>query len=355
MDEVYKEFLKPEIPYVGAPDSIKVLPGKDRLALRFELKDPSTTNILIYWNNRNDSTRANVNMVKPIEIVEVEIKNLLENAYSFDLIAHDSKGNSSIIKSVVGKVYGSKYATSLLDTPVKGAYINDKNTDLVDVSWGTPDETALGMDIIYTNESGDEIELYASAWNSQSGQAVKVTQLENHKSGTNLMYRTLFLPDPLAIDTFYTEFSSVRVKGVAVEHNRSAWTAEGLNDGNRPPSNMLDGKYGSSGETVWHMIKTPASYPKNAIIDMKQVNTISGFYLMQRWNLDGAVNLIELKISMNGETWKTLGEFNMASIRDKQYIELPEDVECQYFEIIVKSDHKGGGSTAIAELGTFRR
>lgn len=346
MDEVYKEFMVPEIVYVGKADSLKALPGDKRLALSFELRDPSITNISIYWNNNSDSTKVDVTMEEAIEYMNVEIKNLNEGTYSFDVITHNNLGHSSIKSQVVGQVYGEKYASSLLDTPVKGAYINEDDHTLVDIDWGNPDEMALGMELYYTNASGEEVYIYSPATDN-----MPITILENHKEGTNFRYRTLFKPDPLAIDTFHTEYKSVRVKGIAVEYDRSAWTSSGAEDGNRPPQNMLDGNKNS----VWHMSKAPQKYPHSALMDMKQVNTISGFYLMQRDNLDGAVRVIELRISLDGQTWKTLGEFNLKSERGKQYMELVNDVECQFVELIAKSDYKGGHSTAIAEFGAYKR
>ncbi|MFV0418946.1 MAG: DUF4998 domain-containing protein [Dysgonomonas sp.] len=348
MDEVYKEFLKPEIIYVGKADSLKVFPGNGRLIINFELTDPSITHATFYWNNKSDSAKMNISMEKTKEIIDVEIENLSEGTYSFDAFTYNEKGNSSIKATVVGRVYGEKFADALLDTPVKGAYVNDKDHTKVDVDWGNPDATALGMEIIYTNSSDEEVFLYAPITPNMPS-----TVLSNHKENTNFRYRTLFLPEENAIDTFYTSYKSARVKGVATEYNRSLWTATGDYDkGNpRPPQNMLDGNIGS----VWHMDKTPGKYPHIATIDMKQMNVLSGFYFYQRRPLDGAVNLIEIKISTDGETWKTLGEFNLASKEDKLYVELTNDVECRYFQIIVKSDHKGGSATAVGELGAYRR
>lgn len=352
MDEVYKEFVKPEIIYVGAADSLKIFPGKGRLIISFQLTDPSVTNATFYWNNKSDSLNMDVKMENVREIIDAEIKDLPEGTYSFDIVTHDDRGNSSIKATVVGSVYGEKFSAALLDTPVKGAYVNEKDHTKVDVDWGNPDVTALGMEVIYTNSSDEEVFLYSPVVTN-----MPPTVLSDHKEGTNFRYRTLFLPEEGAIDTFYTDYKSVRVKGVAVEYDRSLWTATGDNDNNRPPMNLLDGLDGRDGrsETVWHMSKGPGKYPHSAFFDMKQINVISGFYFIQRQNLDGAVNLIELKISSDGENWKTLGEFNLASKKEKQYVELVSDVECQYFELIVKSDHKGGGSTALAELGTYKR
>lgn len=347
MDEVYKEFIKPEIIYVGAADSLKVFPGNGRLIINFELTDPSITRATFYWNNKSDSMKINISMEKTREIIDAEIKDLAEGTYSFDVITYDEKGNSSIKATVVGNVYGEKFASSLLDTPVKGAYVNDADQTQVDVDWGNPDATAIGMEILYINSSDEELFKYTPVVAGMPS-----TILSDHKSGTNFRYRTLFLPEENAIDTFYTDYRSTRVKGVASEYNRSLWTATGEYDkGNpRPPQNLLDGKV----NTVWHMDKN-LKYPHIATIDMKQLNTLSGFYFYQREPLDGAVNLIEIKTSKDGAVWKTLGEFNLASKTGKQYIELNDDVECQYIEVIVKSDHKGGSNTALAEFGAYRR
>lgn len=345
MDEEYKEFLKPETIYVGTADSLKIFPGNGRLIINFELTDPSITKTVFYWNNKSDSMEMDISMEKTKEIINTKIENLTEGTYSFNVITYDSKGNSSITKTVVGRVYGDKYASSLLDTPIKGAYVNDKDPTKVDINWGNPDDSAIGMEIFYTNSSDEEVFLYCPV-------QYKDTILVDRKESTNLRYRTLFLPEENAIDTFYTEFKPSRIKGSAVEYDRSKWTATGEYDkGNpRPPQNLFDGKVG----TVWHMDKN-LKYPHKASIDLKQLNIISGFYFYQREPLDGAVNLIEIKTSSDGNTWKTLGEFNLANKLGKQYLELNDDVECQYIELIIKSDYKGGSATALGEMGAYRR
>ena len=61
-------------------------------------------------------------------------------------------------------------------------------------------------------------------------------------------------------------------------------------------------------------------------------------------------------MSEDGIKWTSVGEFMMnKESNQKQYFDLTLDVECRFFEFIVKSDYSNGPSTGLAELGAYYR
>lgn len=347
MDATYKDFIKDgEIIYAGIADSVKFYAGRNRAKLSFYILDPTVANAKIYWNNQADSVELNVDPSSHPDPYLVEIPNMKEGTYSFDFYTFSGNGNSSMRVNAVGRVYGDQYEKVLLNTPMKGAYGQEDNPENFEIQWGTPDVSAIGSEIIYTNKEGDKDTIFAPS-------SDKTTMIEGYKAGTNFSFRTLFLPEELAIDTFYTQSKEAKVRGVAVEYNRATWIAYGedYDKGNsRPPANSIDGKI----STVWHMDKSKG-YPHNMMVNTGAPLRISGFTFIQRQPLDGAINQIEMRVSDDGENWTTVGEFFLQNITNNQFVDLEEDVTCQYFELIVKSDYKGGQFTALAEIGAYSR
>jgi hypothetical protein len=347
MDATYKEFIRDgEIIYVGTADSVKIFPGRNRLKLSFLISDPTVTEVMILWNNKTDSLVIPVQRVHQADTVITELTGLNEGSYSFDIITFDDENHSSVEVNAVGSVYGENYANSLLDTPVKGAYVNEDDETCVDINWGAADETAFGSEVIYTDSSNGVHKLFIPSGES-------LTVLTDYLQGSSFQYRTLYLPEEMAIDTFCTAYKTATVKGVALDYSKAGWVASGTDydTGNvRPPKNAIDNNV----NTVWHMSKT-TSYPHIMSVDMGEINILSGFSFIQRLPLNSPLKVAEMKISTDGVVWSTLGEFTLESVTTIQYIDLSIDVACRYFMLIAKSDYGNGSFTALAEVGAFRR
>lgn len=354
MNDISKEFLTAETRYAGSPDTIKVLAGKERIVLRFRLTDASVSKISVFWNNKSDSLILPVVMDVSPKLFNVEIPGLYQGSYSFEIITQDDKGNKSIVSRATGKVYGDTYKASLLNTPLK-AYLTDVvNPAKVEAVWGSPDLTALGMEFLYTNTSDVEVTQFVDVPKAENEVFEPKMQLEDYKTGTKLKYRTFYLPEKTAVDTFVTNYAEVNVKGFAVAYDRFGWIIEASYDtGNpRPPQNLLDGVL----STVWHMDKTPGKYPHSAIVDMGDVYDISGFYVQQRSPITTPAKAIAFRVSMDKVKWTSVGEFTMSNTTTAiQYFDLMLETKARYFELIVKSDYNNGGSTALAELGAYKR
>lgn len=347
MDETYREFWQDgEIVYAGVVENLRFHPGRNRARISFMVKDPSVVSVRIYWNNKSNFVDAEVDPVRNQGPYYVDLPDLKETTYSFEIYSYNKAQAESMAINLIGRVYGDEYEKTLLITPMKGAYEIEGAPDNFEINWGVADASAIGSELTYTDRNGEARSLYIDA-------AAKRTLVEGYETGSAFSYRTVFMPDTLSIDKFYSDYKECKVRGIAKEYDRSGWRAYGddYDKGNvRPPSNTIDGK----SNTVWHMDKSHG-YPHMMYVDMGVRQRISGFVFLQRLPLDGALNQVEILVSDDGEEWTSTGDYFLENSTAYQFIDIKEEVEARYFQLKAKSDYKGAKFTALAEVGAYRR
>ncbi len=353
MNDVSKKFLTEEIRYAGSPDTIKVLSGNERVKLHFRITDATVSSMSIYWNNRSSVLNLPVKMDVCPKAFEIEIPNLPEGSYSFEIVTKDTLGNNSIVSRAVGKVYGPEYYKYLLNTPLKAYRTDQAVASKIEAAWGTPDLTALGMEFIYTNTADKEVKQFVEIPRQENQVFNPKMQLNDYKTGTPIKYRTYYLPEKTAVDTFITAYKEIKVKGVAINYDRILWTVSGDYDKTttRMPQNLLDG----DAQTIWHASKVPGKYPHSVIIDMGEPLLISGFYVQQRPQSPVA-KTIAFRISNDGVNWTAVGEYTLPNTTSTIHqCDLQMDVTARYFELILKADYNNSTATGMAEVGTYIR
>lgn len=197
----FKKYTKDgEIIYTGRVDSVKIRSGLNRVLVQgLFISDRKVTLCKIYWNSRQDSLIVPVVRANAVDTLNKFVSNLNEGSYNFEIITYDALGHPSIpvVKSGI-KVYGSNYAASLVNMPISDVSLDNTTAT---ITWGGLDKTsgALYMDILYTNTSG--VSSRAKRLNNSA-----TATISNYKYRTTFDYRTVYLPDSLAIDTFYTAY-----------------------------------------------------------------------------------------------------------------------------------------------------
>lgn len=205
MDDYKEKYLSAgSITYAGKVDSVKAHPGDGRIMLSgLLIADPKITELRIYWNNRADSfvlpiTRsAGIDTVRPILKLEEGVKTFTINTF-------DKLGNRSVDVTITGRVYGEVYKSLLLNRTIKDGL---NAGDSVTIDWNVLDAStgALGCELKYTDNGNALKTIFVKRTDTR-------TVLNNYKLGSKFNYRTVFLPDTLAIDTFYSKFQEVAVK-----------------------------------------------------------------------------------------------------------------------------------------------
>lgn len=201
----YKKYTENgEIIYLTKVDSVKVFSGNKRIMFSWVTSDPRIVKYKIYWNLDADSLEVKVgsptNNSAP-DTMKVNINNLEEDKYEFNIVSFDVDNNHSVKSFVDGEVYGDNYKSTLLNRVIKSA-VNIKGTELVELVWYKSDVSEIGVELVYTSSSGKQVNVIVP-------RDTIITKLTDFRVGSTINYRTLFLPAPFAIDIFYTNYNTI--------------------------------------------------------------------------------------------------------------------------------------------------
>jgi hypothetical protein len=251
-DTEFKNFLNGhEVVYPGKVLNISSRPGKNRVALLWNPSpDPSVSKYVIYWNNKADSMVVNATTHNTSDTVRAIIPNLQEYVYSFTVISKDSAGNKSVPQEINNvKVYGDVYNSSLLNRPYNGTnpYEVNLSDGSVKLFFNTPDTINISTSVKYTNTSGATLEKLLMPIDNS-------IVLPNYKPGTEIFYKSSYIPGSGAIDTFYVaNYDTFPQIFVNVQCDKSLFSEvhlpndEGTYESGTSISKLWDGSVGPQG------------------------------------------------------------------------------------------------------------
>jgi hypothetical protein len=209
MDQYKSKYMQGgAITYAGRMDSVKIFSGKKRVKLTgLFTSDPNIIKYRVFWNSRQDSVEVAVTRTSGVDTARLIIPNLAEGVQSFEIRTYDKSGNSSVPEYMSASVYGDLYQSSLVNRGVADASYQSNASALI--TWADVNSTAgvQTMEITYTDTTGTTHDTtVASVLTNQT------TSLPAFKLETLFSFRTAYLPNPTAIDTFYVAFQSHSVK-----------------------------------------------------------------------------------------------------------------------------------------------
>ncbi len=350
-DEVYKEFVcMGGHVYPQKADSLKVLAGYNRLKLTWQkAKDPSVVRAMVYWNHYTDSLE--LDLTNSPDLVELNIPNLEEGTYTFDVKTYDKVGNESIISEASGTVYGANYKLSLNERKVNSA-TRDKNL-VGTIGWGVTTADLLYTEVRYKNNSDS----YSSVIVNMEDEE---TELPNIKPGEKFEYRSYYLPKN-GIDTVYLDWTTSEAP-FSYEIDRSKWTAvaqanHAWGNAGGTPMHLLDG----SMTTGWHT-NTKNKPPHILIIDTKVIQPLTsvvlkdqatvGYRYMKDVNV--YVSIKELVITDQISSWGTpVASANCPKNIQFHEIKLPEGTEGRYIALVFPNSLNKNGYISFMEFVAF--
>lgn len=200
MNDYHDEYLKRgETLYVGKVDSARIYPGLGRLVIQYWNSDPKAKKLKVYWKSRTDSMLLDIPEKPASQAVEIVIPNLEENNYLIEMVTMNAEmKNPSIVFQAGGRVYGDKFQASLSDRQIRTAVFMP--TGEAEIRWLGAVEKAIGTELSYTDKTGKEVNKFVPI-------GEQITTLADLAG--NLRYRTLFVPEAMAVDTFYRDFQAV--------------------------------------------------------------------------------------------------------------------------------------------------
>ncbi|HBQ57482.1 MAG TPA: hypothetical protein DD786_10085 [Porphyromonadaceae bacterium] len=198
-DDFKKYIPDGEIIYTSKVDSVMTYPGNNRIKLSWINKDLRISKYVISWNNNQDYVSVNVDESLSIkDTISTFISDIEESDYEFTIISYDNDNNKSVKSFFSGKVYGENYRKTLMNRGVKIAK-TFVGSNLTNIEWHNPSPNEVGIEMIYTSHNDVEVTKYLP-------QTESITSITDYKEGTPFKFRTLYLPEPIAIDTFYTDY-----------------------------------------------------------------------------------------------------------------------------------------------------
>lgn len=199
MNELSDRFLKEgETTYAALPDSVTVGAGKERIQFEIFITTNRVKTMRIYWNNRTDS--VDIEIGNQVGVFYKTIENLPEQSYLFDLVNFDQYGNRSLPYEVSGRSLGEKYESTMLNRRLVSLSANNAGNKVL--VWGGMDESldAGYTEISYINTEDENVLMEVPL----SENSTIITDL---KPGNLPKYRTVYIPDEMVVDVFYTDFA----------------------------------------------------------------------------------------------------------------------------------------------------
>lgn len=327
-DSIHKDFIvEGGLVYPAKASAAKAHPGRNRVEISWlRGTDPSVTGARIYWNNYTDSITVAIS--PDADTVRTLIDQLEEKPYVFHIVTFDEDNNASIPVELLTAAYGEKYQESLLSRPLN--LVVSSLNDTLTLEWGSADiaNGAYATQVLYTdNEGKSRVELVDAALGSST--------LSGLAPGSSLRYRTIYLPDTLSIDTFYTGY----LESGHFSFDKSEWTIVDFSSEHSGAANTVFNAIDGTDATRWHSLSGGSAYPHHITIDLGGERNITRFGVWRTTYENGgddrAPDKIQFLVSMDNQTWTDLGIFDFNRfLNGEQFFDLPEAVAARYFKLV---------------------
>jgi hypothetical protein len=184
---------------LGELEFLEIRSGNNRVLVEGVVKDPSVSEVKIFWNDGANSIVVPVNASSETDTIHEIIEDLEEKMYIFEAQTFDEAGNSSKIVSGGAEVFGSSFANNAGNRQVVSSALRDS---LLEVTFNLVDRSSgiIGTEFSYEKTSGMDHELFLQPEENS-------LSIPDFKSGSGFRYRTLYIPSLMAIDTVYTDYA----------------------------------------------------------------------------------------------------------------------------------------------------
>lgn len=307
MMDFHQKYLKNgEIVYLTKMDSVISYAGKNRVQISGYLTNAYNVNkVKVYWNNRADSMIYDYTKTKDMDSLNLIVPNLKEGSYIFDIYTLNSVGNRSIKVSIAGTAYGDFYRSNLAPRTNNGFDFDGKQLTTL---WLTADGLERGTQIRYTTESSEIKTIYLSPDSSQIA-------LPDRKLDTPISFQSVYVPEPAAIDTFQTAWTTIPVTG-EYKISKTNWKITGFSSQEpkeTPPNGLATAAIDNNLNTFWHTQWSGGSpgYPHWFSVDMGSNITIASIEVFRRKGNGSGQTKHQFLYSSNGIDWTDFGTFPM--------------------------------------------
>jgi len=332
MNSFHEEYIKDgETIYSVKTDSVISYPGRNRIMIKAGFAAaPHIKQFKIDWNDGTESQTYDIEGMNDTTFYEFLLENLEEQSYIFELYSLDADGNRSIKVDEFASVYGDKYESTLNNRMLLGIE-GGGTVDSIIVKWATAADGNTGVEMMYNNGAGEPVTKMVLP--EENDVVIRDWELEGEMS-----YKSFFIPDEYAIDTFATETATTLLPDYNPPIDDKNWEivdfsseepAEGAPNG--LASAVIDGDV----NTFWHSAWAASSpdYPHYFVVDMKETVEISAVECFRRQGNGGGQTKFKIYTSVDGVNFDDQGTFDFDSqIDDGQMYPLESLPEARYLK-----------------------
>lgn len=351
MDETYKEYVVPAGLVYPAKAIAIAHSGQNRVQITWPKGvDRTVVTAKVYWNGLADSIVVDVAST-PGDTIKVMVKDLLEKNYTFVIRTFDANGNKSVPVEVNGGSFGTRYQSQLLSRPINSTLINAAGK--LTLNWGGADiaNGAYASEVKYTDISGTvKTQVFPVIVKTTE---VKVSEINDMLANSNYQFRTVFRPDSLSIDKFYTPY----VDGGLFSIDKTDWKVASFSSQHPGADNAAVNFIDGTEHTRWHSCAGCSNYPHWIVIDMGAPRILTQFGV---WRTDfdspggdkRGPDKFEFLTSIDNITWVSQGTFNFdRNLNGEQRYMLPNSPKAKYFKFMGTQGPEN--NMVLGEISTY--
>ncbi len=350
--DIHEEYIEGgEIIYAPKPDSVSFIAGKGRVLFNCRTYNaPNVRSIDVYWNDGLDSLIIPVELKTGYDSISVILDNLEEKSYTFNIQTTDNFGHKSLFMTDFGTSYGDTYQATLNDRLIESLSLSDQEGT---IKWYYAPQYLVRSEVRYVKKDGSQAIAKVPSTDD-------LVLLPDVKSGSTFEYRSLYIPEAAAIDTFATAWKEYETPfPTEYKYDRSLWKVLSVSDVSTSEGGGMDALIDDDLRTYWQSAYEggDAPLPHWAVIDMQTPKKISKVELYRRTgNKD--TKSIELYVSEHPEAetadWIKIGTA-VFDEGDSSSITLPETIGAgkgRYLKLLLPDSNREP-YTSVAEVYVY--
>lgn len=349
--DVHKEYIEGgEIIYAPKPDSVNFIAGEGRILFNCRTYNaPNVRSVDVYWNDRLDSLIIPVELSTGYDSISVILDNMEEKSYTFNIQTTDNFGHKSLFVTSFGTSYGDVYRATLNDRGIKSLSLSDKEGT---IEWYSAPVHLVCNEIRYIKTDGSQTTVKISSIDN-------LAKLPDVKPGSTFKYRSLYIPEEIAIDTFATAWKEYETPfPTEYKYDRSSWEVLSVSDVSTSEGGGMAALIDGDLSTYWQSAYEggDAPLPHWAVIDMQTSKKISRIELYRRTGNKDAKS-IELYVSdhpdANAVGWIQIGTVVFEE-GDSSSITIPGsiDMKGRYLKLLLPDSNREP-YTSVAEVYVY--
>jgi hypothetical protein len=354
MMDAHKQYVEDgEIVYMPKPETVEFLAGRYRVVLRIVLyNSPNVKSVDIYWDNKADSLIYPVTTSTGLDTFEIEIPDLEERSYTFTVWTTDAYKNHSLPIIGFSNSYGDLFQSSLVNQPIWKIALTEEGGE---ITWSSIVEHLVSAQIRYIDKEDNEQIVTTPS-------TVSTALCPNVKASSKFTYRSLFLPEKNAIDTFYVNWGEYETPfPEMLLLNKAEFTVLEVSSETASDGGGMHKIIDNDLNTYWHSQWSGgnAPFPHWILLDLGSSRNICRIEIYRRMNSQFSdTKTVQFSVGdtpvWNSPSWKSIGEVVFSNVvgENQQILDIPSSVDTdgRYMRIFLPDNNGRQTYAAISEI-----